>query len=402
MSYIAESRSVQFFAKMFENITNPVVLTNVAPIPNQVNELVDPVTGKVVEEKKLELKSKEYNKTKDVELLENQENMPASANTQEIQEFLSDTIDSERDHRIPDQTNVYKHLQQYPIVNSWIKIFHWFPTPHILRPLLMRMAYSNFLSSYTKSIDDFFDSTLDNLDVRLPQVKTLKLRDIRNVILDDPIHYIIAMASNSLSGISGVTQQVIIIPSRDTIHQLRDLRGRYIGYGGNKPLIRSYVNPILENINYQILNEVTNSNKEVIPINFVTINSNSNEFSYTFKLLNNAILESRPILHERFNTLQNTPTNTGKYIAAVFEESKEARGDGQIVIIIATLETIRIIANDGYSLVTASRFFQFLYSDPIETEKIAIAEEANIECLESSKTPQKLVTLAESENLKQS
>lgn len=388
MSYFAESSSVRAIAKMFENIPTSMLFTNIDSKPQSIGEIVE--INKNVERSD-DSEDKDGDHPAAESSTEDKENVDLQIKNKMSLEEEGTT--AKKEEKIPNETEVYKHLKTYPIVNSWVKIFHWVPLPRIIRPSLMGIAYSSRFNSYTTSVDTYLDSQLDALDKAMPFVKTLRMRDIRNVILDDPIMYFVTRASDSLRSASDLTQRVVIQPSRNGIHQLRDMRGEHLPFTDNQPILRSQLNPIFKQVNSRLIEDINRffpspTNEEEIPINYVTFDNHSNELSYTLKLVNLAALRSRPILRERFQHLTEIPADARKYVAAVYNESQEHRGDGRIVIIIATLETIRKIVTDGYEAFSANRFFQFLQSEPTAGEKISIAEETKEVKEETKKTEQ--------------
>lgn len=388
MSYFAESSSVRAIAKMFENIPTSMLFTNIDSKPQSIGEIVE--INKNVERSD-DSEDKDGDHPAAESSTEDKENVDLQIKNKMSLEEEGTT--AKKEEKIPNETEVYKHLKTYPIVNSWVKIFHWVPLPRIIRPSLMGIAYSSRFNSYTTSVDTYLDSQLDALDKAMPFVKTLRMRDIRNVILDDPIMYFVTRASDSLRSASDLTQRVLIQPSRNGIHQLRDMRGEHLPFADNQPILRSQLNPIFKQVNSRLIEDINRffpspTNEEEIPINYVTFDNHSNELSYTLKLVNLAALRSRPILRERFQHLTEFPADARKYVAAVYNESQEHRGDGRIVIIIATLETIRKTVTDGYEAFSANRFFQFLQSEPTAGEKISIAEETKEVKEETKKTEQ--------------
>lgn len=374
MSNFAESGSVRAIAKLFENINTPMLFTNVNSKPSQIDKIVE--TNDVVgEEPVQDLNKLSVDDTNNDIFKQNKVSTNEEANIEVTENVVNQSIN------VPQETEFYKHLKTYPIVNSWVKIFHWVPLPRIVRPRLMELAYSDRFNHYTTSVDSYLDSRLDSLEQVTPFVKTLRMRDIRNVLLDNPIRYVYTTANNSVRGLSTVTQNYLIEPSRNGIRDIREIRGKYITFLGSQPLVRQQLNPMVHAINSRMATYIddylpTTINELEIPINYVTINNNSTELSFTVKLLDLAMLRSRPILQERFQRLTKVPANTGKYVASVYKESEENRGEGRIVVIIASLETIRKIATDGYEIISASRFFQFLQSEPTAEEKLSIVEEA--------------------------
>lgn len=141
----------------------------------------------------------------------------------------------------PKQTQTYIHLQTYPIVASWVKIFHWFPQPHFARDTMMILAYSRYLKTYTLSIDQNIDKKLCELDKRAPFVKTLRMRDIRNVIFDNPIRSIVNNTQQVILDTTYLTRKLVIRPARNALYSARDLRDGFIDFR-SQPILRSQFN----------------------------------------------------------------------------------------------------------------------------------------------------------------
>lgn len=379
MSYFAQTGSVRAISKMFESISVPMIFTNVEPLSGVPEE--SSVTGTKIDSTANVVSNNDIEVSNVDNDINNNNNHLDEKLDEQLKTQSNTTLENNNnDKAIPSETNVYKHLKTYPIVDSWIKIFHWIPGPRIVRPTLMNIAYSNSLRPYTSYVDNYFDNQLNNLDEALPLVKTLRMRDIRNVILDDPIKNISVTTGKALVDVGNLTQRTIIKPSRDGIHQLRDLRGEYISFVDNQPIIRSHINPLIKQINMRLINDINtflplNAESENIPISYVDLDDQSNELAYTFQIINMGLLRSRPVLQERLQDITKSPQVASKHIASIYQESKENRGEGRIIIIIATIETIRKLVSEGYTLMSANAFLNFLGTQPNESEKLSIAEE---------------------------
>lgn len=386
MEHIAEeSSSIRAIAKMFENISVPMLFTNVHSKLKEENSNVE--INENFNSKSTTL-GNESNTSKSVNSVVSNEKMRLSDNNQDDEENMKPVIDDNVESQTKRETNVYKHLKTYPIVNSWIKIFNWFPLPKVLRPRLLDIAYSNNLNNYTTSIDNYLDSQLNSLDQFAPFVKTLRMRDIRNTILDDPIKNFTKQTTKSINNVITLTQTFVIQPSRNSVQDLRDLRGQYISFMGNQPIIRSQLDQNFEYFNKRLIKNINtylpsttkdnddhDMNNVEIPINFVSLDNERKEIIYTGHLINLAILRSRPILEDRFKKLFDLPTETRKYVAVVYNESKENRGDSKIVIVIATLETIRKIVTESFEFISIEKFHEFLSTQPTVEENLSLAEE---------------------------
>lgn len=399
MSSFAQSGSVRAISKMFENISATMTFTTIDhSVDSKAEKIVDPTendTLETIEEVPASpltnTENQILNGSKTVELDEQVESNSGSkiVGPEEVSNNKSEELKS----KVPDETKVYKHIKEYPIVNSWIKIFHWIPAPRILRPTLMRVAYSSTLGPYTDGIDTFFDNRLGQLDEAVPFIKELRMRDIRNIILDDPIKAASARTTKAFMDANDLTQKMIVEPSRDGIHRLRDLRGEYITVGDNQPIIRSQINPLIKQVNTRMVDSINQffparEDEGNLTLNYVSMDGDSNELSYTFQLINIGVLRSRPVLQERFEQLLTTPNTTAKHVAAIYQESKTNRGEGRIVVIIATVETIRKLVEEGYTLISASTFFEFLGTSPSDKEKLSIAEEKTDKILPEKAEPE--------------
>jgi hypothetical protein len=283
-------------------------------------------------------------------------------------------------------TKIYKHLKKYPIVNSWIKIFHWTPLPEIIHPALIRVLFSNTLNPYTTAIDSYLDAHLTSLDEFFPIVNTLRMRDIRNVILDDPIKNAISKSSNTLLNVIDLTEKMIIEPTRTCVQQVRNLRNEYIPFMGNQPIIRSQIHRIFRKLNYIMFKNINmsflyyNKNKThiensvgtQISINYITLADNSGETSQNQPLSDLDVLKLKPFLKRIYEELRINPSRFTKYIGSVYQESKEHRGDGRTIILIASLETIRKLTSNGAELISEKIAFKLIGAEPLVDGKLSI------------------------------
>lgn len=385
MQHIAEgSGSLGAIAKIFENISVPMLFTNVHSKLEEENKDVERKNDSNPNSSILDNESQNL---KHVNPVANEEKKEPIDNNMDDEVITKSVTDETVENQKRKETQVYKHLKTYPIVSSWIKIFHWFPLPRIIRPRLLNIAYSNGLNDYTTSIDNYLDSQLNSLDQLAPFVKTLRMRDIRNTILDDPIRNFSNQTTKSINDVISLTQTFVIEPSRNGIHDLRELRGQYISFIGNQPIIRSQLDPYIEQLNKRLIKNINTylpsttddpDSEKInvgVPINFVTIDNEKNEIIYTGQLINLAILRSRPMLEDRFQKLLEMPSETRNYVAAIYNESKENRGDSQIVIVIATLETIRKLVTESFEFISIARFHEFLNTQPSSEENLSLAEE---------------------------
>lgn len=386
MSYFAENGSIRGLTKIFDKIHVPVLFTHVQQDP-ETKENADLEAVEFVEF---------LEPAEPVESMDNVEGTVLSNNKEVANDNIEKSVtlalsifeNEKNETTVPDETNVYKHLKEYPIVNSWVQIFHWIPLPRVLRPALMKIAYSNSLAPYTITVDNFLVSNLNSLDSTIPGLRTLRMRDIRNVILDRPTKSIIATTGQSINQINDVTEKYLVTPSRNGIHQMRVLRGGYLPMIGSEPLIRSQINPIIKQVNERLAKDISryissrDLNLEIdkeVPINYVHLDTNDNEISHTVHLINTAVLRLRPVLFERLEQLNKLPKNSARYVSAIYEDSKANRGDGRMVVILASLETIRKLSIEGWTSVTSSEFTNFITSNPAFDEKLSIVEEAGKE-----------------------
>lgn len=297
-----------------------------------------------------------------------------------IDKVISSFLD-ESGNGVSNETVCYKHLKTYPIVDSWIKVFHWLPSPNVFRPMLMKMAYSDLLKNYTVTIDEFLDKKLNVLDTIVPEVQTLRIRDIRNAILDEPVRYAISETSKYTNHIIEIGDCHILKPSKKKVYNIRRMHSKYLNTSG-KPLIRSHLDSFLKPLNLRMVNYINDyvAEKDTqLPVSYVTIGPQSNELSYTVRIFKSGLLHARPILRQRLGELRKTPSEMFNYAAAVYQRSKKNRGEGKIVVVIASIDTIRASVRYGYKLLSKTFFFQIIQSNPNKEKDIAVAEEVH-EC----------------------
>lgn len=285
--------------------------------------------------------------------------VPALNDEEVIPEELIDN-DNEKSFERPMETKTYIHMKTYPIVASWVKIFHWFPQPHFARDTMMMIAYSKYLREYTMSVDNRINKGLDQLDKRAPFVKTLRMRDIRNIILDNPIRSIVNNSQQVMLESTDLTKKHLVQPSRRALYYIRDLRDGYVDFE-SQPILRSQLNSVFKGVNLRLIKRTNtylprDEQKNELPINYVTFDPKSNE--RTIRIINCELLST-----------------SRRHIGAVYQASKENRGEGHIVVVIATLDAMRVLVNQGFELLTDHSFVRFLESEPQENEQVPIAKE---------------------------
>lgn len=269
------------------------------------------------------------------------------------------------------ETQTYKHLQTYPIVESWIKIYHWVPQSDLISSFVREIAYSGYLREYTAAVDRAVNGHLDRLDKNAPFVTTLRMRDIRNIIFDNPMHYAFSGTHNSIVDASELAKTRIFEPARKTVYSARGLRDQYIDLH-SQPILRSQLDPCLKRINARLM-DIANTyfppdkDKNEFPISYATFDPKTNELSYTIRIINSALVSFRPFLRPRLNEMAQFPSKSWRHIATLFDESRRDRGDGRIVVLLASLETIRVLINESLS---GSLFVTFPQSHTIAGELV--------------------------------
>ncbi|AOA65169.1 GQ67_05297T0 [Komagataella phaffii] len=79
-------------------------------------------------------------------------------------------------------TKVYQHLRDYPIARSYFDNVNRVPQPRFVRTVIHDALFSETLVPYTVRLDTSLNNLLDQLDQRAPQLKVLRMRDIRDVL----------------------------------------------------------------------------------------------------------------------------------------------------------------------------------------------------------------------------
>lgn len=340
------------------------------------------------------------NETKRIEM-EKMEDVNCTKTTKTIQiESINENDKIEEKEEVIDKTVVdgsilYDHLKTYPIINTWIKVLHWTPLPRVVRPVYVEIENSNTLSPYSASINAYIDAKFNSVDATIPySIQDLAERDTENVISDGLTKKIAYKINNTLSDVGALTNKTIIDPSRNRVQRIRDLRGEYITFMGNQPIIRSQFNLLVKKVNERLTEDINkyllspeqeiDGERKEIQLNYVTLDEESKDLAHTVQLINLVILNSRPILQERLYELSKKPSHINSYVSSLYQESKQDRGEGRVIIIIASLETIRKLTEDGHKVLSATKFFEFLQSEPCEKEKISIAEETIVSCVDDA------------------
>lgn len=79
-------------------------------------------------------------------------------------------------------TKVYQHMREYPIARSYIDNVTRVPQPRFVRAVIHDALFSETMVPYTVRLDTSLNNLLDQLDQRIPQLKVLRMRDIRDVL----------------------------------------------------------------------------------------------------------------------------------------------------------------------------------------------------------------------------
>lgn len=269
-------------------------------------------------------------------------NIEIGNNDTNISTAISYAVD-EKGNDVPNKTNFYKHLKTYPFVDSWIKIVHCLPKPNIFRPMLMKIAYSDPFKSYALIIDEFLDKKLLILDTIIPQAQTLRIRDIRNAILDEPIRESFSETNRYINNLIEAGDRRILKFSRRTVYNFRRMRSEHLNTSG-RPLIRSHLDSFLKPLNIRMMNYINEHYvAKELPVSYVTIGPQSNELSSTVRIINLGLFHAKPTLRQKLSELRNAPSEMMNYVAAIYQRSKQNRGEGRVVVVIASLDTIRAL-----------------------------------------------------------
>lgn len=273
-----------------------------------------------------------------------------------------------------------RRLQTYPIVVSWVRINHWIPAFHIVRPRLLRMAYSDLLLPVTIATDTFLNQLLIQLEEMVPSIKTLRMRDIRNKITDNPIKKLLQETSTILAKASIVSGKVSILSSGNGIGKLRRFRRKNIAF--TKRSLQSQPPSQLQLKKSENYSRLPLDIDEALIVKDTRLSSRSvqsgeatNKVSHSSQRLDTAISEPRPVLDGMLSQISKTHSTAVKYMTSTYYISKKNRGHGKVVVVIATLETIRRLMSDGRKLATSSTITGFLCKEPIPREHGSNKEE---------------------------
>lgn len=253
---------------------------------------------------------------------------------------------------IPEELKLYAHLKTYPIANSWIRIAHWVSMPRVIRPYLYQLAFSGPVKEYTIMVDNFVDEqVLGSLDNAVPQVKTLRMRDIRD-FLTGPFTRTYELTRGILSNSLSTTDRMALEPARLRIHETRtNLRNRVNEMSSRtRPVVLSRVNPVVKPLNKDLAKYINQMDPKN-PIDNKILEDQDNELLNTVKIMNEGLDRTKSIASTRLDQLRIIPANASKRISEVYHESQAKRGDqnnSRVIMLIASLDTVRALANDGY------------------------------------------------------
>ncbi|ODV84235.1 hypothetical protein CANARDRAFT_29388 [[Candida] arabinofermentans NRRL YB-2248] len=268
-------------------------------------------------------------------------------NTSEIPQRSSSLADHD-EFELPKTTKTYAHLQQYPIAASWMKIGHAVPMPHFFRTFLFRLAYSRFVRNFTEAADSFADQRLTNLETRVPQVKTLRMRDIRNR-MTDPISKSALYVDDRMHNLSVSVHERVVDPVRNRVSTARRARTALSAESGVNFVSRQ-IDPLIKPINERLYETIEKRYEgEGTPL--PTDANFPSELSRTVSILNNGYARGRPVLERRVNNMRELPSKASKRMSEVYQENRAKRGDGRMVVMIASLDTVRDLTNEGYTVI---------------------------------------------------
>lgn len=226
------------------------------------------------------------------------------------------------------ELKTYAHLKRFPIAESWIRIAHTVPAPHFMRDYLMGLAMSNSVRQYTVGADNYVDQSLYRLEERAPQVKTLRMRDIRDILIS-PLND-------------------VYVAARETGTRTLAATNRFLA-----PISRPLVDPVFKPVNANML-KLLNDTYPNNPIHLEDLGVVPNELSYTVALVNGGIERTMPAVETAFKELSSLPGFASDRIARVYKENRRKRGDdgnSRVVMLIASLDTVRTLVEEGYDLV---------------------------------------------------
>ncbi|OWB63703.1 hypothetical protein B5S29_g4705 [[Candida] boidinii] len=259
----------------------------------------------------------------------------------EIDVAPASASDSDSPFELPEHTKVYFHLNEYPFIHYWIRLHNSNPLlPHLIRPQLYRLVYSEPLRDYTIVIDEQLDCYLERLDELVPALKTVTMNDITENVITNPL----ITTTENLEKLSNDTVNNL----RSTAEQIRKSYAPIYDNKG-KAILRSQLDPMIIPVNSR-LESFINNRYEPIDESDVIPDSDkvSNELDRSIIILSKGLTRGFPILQKRLNSwFYVTPRETMNSIQETYNKSKELRGDGQLAPIIASVDTSIQITTDA-------------------------------------------------------
>ncbi|ANZ77545.1 BA75_04415T0 [Komagataella pastoris] len=123
-------------------------------------------------------------------------------------------------------TKVYQHMREYPIARSYIDNVTRVPQPRFVRAVIHDALFSETMVPYTVRLDTSLNNLLDQLDQRIPQLKVLRMRDIRDVLTGPFARTYTSLnrfSPRMSSPTTGTRSDVIVEPTRTITDHILDV-----------------------------------------------------------------------------------------------------------------------------------------------------------------------------------
>ncbi|KAG7819477.1 hypothetical protein KL928_002151 [Ogataea angusta] len=257
----------------------------------------------------------------------------------------------------PQTTKTYARVQTYPIAASWIRIGGHFPLPHVLRPRLYALAYSPAFKDYTEVLDSYFDHWLEDVEHTVPEIKTLRMRDIRDS-LTRPVVDASLLVDRNMHALSVAMNQRVLEPARKTAGDIRKAYAPLYDTQG-RALLRSQLDPVFRPLNERLARLVGDD----------ADTDYSSELSHSLRLLNGVAEQTRPRIATSVARSRQLPSQVTSHLSEVYQANKSKRGEGRLIVMIASMDTVRDLLNEGYNVVSPGQGQEQEQKQPEQPER---------------------------------
>ncbi|KAG7720484.1 hypothetical protein KL949_001742 [Ogataea haglerorum] len=208
---------------------------------------------------------------------------------------------------------------------------------------LYALAYSPAFKDYTEVLDSYMDHWLEDVEHIVPEVKTLRMRDIRDS-LTRPVVDASLFVDRNMHALSVAMNQRVLEPARKTASDFRKAYAPLYDTQG-RALLRSQLDPVFRPLNERLARLVGDD----------AGTEYSSELTHSLRLLYGVAEQTRPRIANSVVRSRQLPRQVASHLNEVYEANKSKRGEGRLIVMIASMDTVRDLLNEGYNVVSPGK-----------------------------------------------